>query len=103
MDTLQYNTTMSATFIPPVEEEAFHAILNLYLHWDDWKLSKACFLSRKEILVIEYYSKYYAYKAAAKELDVFVEQTSHAYNSKVIRALHKLEIYYEYYERWLEG
>jgi gamma-glutamylcyclotransferase (GGCT)/AIG2-like uncharacterized protein YtfP len=94
---------MTPTFPPPVEEEVFQAILGLYLHWDDWKLSKACFLSRKEILVVEYYRKYYAYRSAAQELDIFVAQTSYAYNYKVIRALNKLENYYEYYERWLEG
>ncbi len=103
MDTLQFANTMSPTFTPPLDEEAFHTILNQYQHWEEWKLSKACFLSKKEILVIEYYSKYYAYKAAAMELDVFVPQTSIAYNSKAIRALHKLEHYYEYYERWTEG
>jgi hypothetical protein len=89
--------------IPTLDEETFQAIRGLYDCWDKWKETKACFLSQKEILVVEFYEKYFSYRMAALELDLFTELASEIYNPTAVRALRKLEHYFEYYQRWLEG
>jgi hypothetical protein len=93
---------MNPLTISTVDEETFLAIRALYDCWDEWKETKACFLSKKEILVMEFYETYFKYRSAALELDLFVEPVPEIYNPTAARALRKLEHYYEYYERWLE-
>jgi hypothetical protein len=53
------------------------------------------------LLAIEYYQRYYSYKAAALELDIFVNEIPDDYVTVVLRALNKLESYFEYYQRWI--
>lgn len=84
-----------------VDEEVFHSVMEHYQKWDEWKKSSSCFLSKKELLAVEYYQRYYAYRAAALELDVFVSDIQDDYGAVVVRALNKLENYFEYYQRWM--
>ena len=91
---------MKTTFIPPIEERVFQSILTPYVRWDEWKMSRFCFLTRKEVMVVDFYNNYFSNKKAKKEPDPSLAGKSESYKSIIEKALHKLEMHFEYYERW---
>ena len=91
---------MKAIFIPPIEEKVFHSILTPYVRWDEWKMSRFCFLSRKEVMVVDFYNNYFSKKGEKIEPDPALDGKSESYKRIIEKALHKLEMHFEYYERW---
>ena len=73
-------------------------VLDTYLgYWEEWKNSRGCFLSDREVLSIEYYRDHGTHHVLAKELGLSASRVSGIYN----HALRRLQNNQHLFRHWI--